>query len=803
MNAGTCGTSVGICDSDNTGICLPDGLGAVKSIACSGGCSGSTCTDSFGSSTYDLLGRVSYSINSLGEKEENSYYGASFNILGVNSYNAGGSLTNLYLYDADGNLIKQKDFTHSEKNRDYTYDSEGKLVTIKSPTALLTYVYDTANPGHLIKEINQIFSLSSLSPLVTSYVYDSSDRLISITTPTSTKTYTYASSGDNLEKEELVTNNPDGTTTDTWIKYTYDSNGNILSKIDNTGAEVKYTYDSVSYTCQETTCTAPDCSTFTITPSTCSYDRLKDRTIGNFKVKVNYDSAGDSISYTRVDDAAVFTPTQVFDSEGLLKEDTERKYTYDSENNLQKVTIKDNSDGINSGEETYTWDSQGLVNTLTYADGEKEKWYYNPLGEKIAIVDTLPGLASGTTYTVGAVIKNFFFNMFATITGHAITGKAIDDGIIQNEDGSTSYTFVGNSGDFVSQKDYNELLPSYEAKYGAVPIEPQVDNTCVDFDGGQNEFNASYVSYQDEIYIDNCTSENNLQEYYCGGFFGKSAKSSLKTCQYGCISGACLAEPLAEYNQTVPTNQTDLPPEPGQLEGTGSLYESHNTGIVTGKVTGAYLFNGTENYVSSSDSGLPAGDSPRTFAGWFKLTNSNYQDNVVGILDYGTNGELYGSSPIIVDGRAGYNSISWTPYGTTVTANQKIMDTNWHYFVFVYAGNSKSTFYLDGVNQGLQTDQLGEYGEPGVNTLLNGSLQLGIWPGMPNISGIYLDEIGIWNRTLSDFEVSKLYNSGIGLSLLSGSSSLKSGLVAYYPFDSDVNDYSSLHRAGTIHGGNS
>ncbi|MFA6446304.1 MAG: hypothetical protein WCW14_03605, partial [Candidatus Paceibacterota bacterium] len=53
-----------------------------------------------------------------------------------------------------------------------------------------------------------------------------------------------------------------------------------------------------------------------------------------------------------------------------------------------------------------------------------------------------------------------------------------------------------------------------------------------------------------------------------------------------------------------------------------------------------------------------------------------------------------------------------------------------------------------------------------INTVLNGELDVGIWPNMPNVSGVYLDEVAIWNRVLTGSEVTQLYNGGAGLSLV-------------------------------------
>jgi len=97
-------------------------------------------------------------------------------------------------------------------------------------------------------------------------------------------------------------------------------------------------------------------------------------------------------------------------------------------------------------------------------------------------------------------------------------------------------------------------------------------------------------------------------------------------------------------------------------------------------------------------------------------------------------------------------------YGNTNTAsNTSVGDTNWHMITGIYTGTSgRGLIYLDGNIVGNESD--------GSITTGNTSLFIGNSSINNNadFDGI-IDEIGVWNRTLSSSEISDLYNNGSGL----------------------------------------
>ena len=86
----------------------------------------------------------------------------------------------------------------------------------------------------------------------------------------------------------------------------------------------------------------------------------------------------------------------------------------------------------------------------------------------------------------------------------------------------------------------------------------------------------------------------------------------------------------------------------------------------------------------------------------------------------------------------------------------------WHHLVFTYDG-ARATFYVDGegVLVGNISGPLPSYGDPNYGT----DLFIGTWANLQSASSNFLpgtiDEVAIWNRSLSESEVVQLFKSGL------------------------------------------
>ena len=111
----------------------------------------------------------------------------------------------------------------------------------------------------------------------------------------------------------------------------------------------------------------------------------------------------------------------------------------------------------------------------------------------------------------------------------------------------------------------------------------------------------------------------------------------------------------------------------------------------------------------------------------------------------------------------------------------------WHHYAFTYGGNlTTSSLYVDGVSVA--------YTHSGVATLNTADTTLLVGGGSTNGC---MDDIRIYNRTLSAAEIKALYNYE---STPPEHGFITNGLAAYYPFDGDANDKSGGGHHGVLHG---
>jgi len=109
-----------------------------------------------------------------------------------------------------------------------------------------------------------------------------------------------------------------------------------------------------------------------------------------------------------------------------------------------------------------------------------------------------------------------------------------------------------------------------------------------------------------------------------------------------------------------------------------------------------------------------------------------------------------------VENIAKYNNPNCTP-GNGWQKNEKIqniMDSNFHHIVSTINGNTLK-LYIDGLLVKTMTTAY-----PQTSSCWNGDIQIGRnWSLNPNYFIGKIDDIGIWNRSLSDQEVTNLYTS--------------------------------------------
>jgi hypothetical protein len=217
-----------------------------------------------------------------------------------------------------------------------------------------------------------------------------------------------------------------------------------------------------------------------------------------------------------------------------------------------------------------------------------------------------------------------------------------------------------------------------------------------------------------------------------------------------------------------------------------------------GNVDIAYDFDGISNYITVLDNNV-FNMQNFTISTWVK--NSSTAPTVLAryILNKGCNTpspsfRLYYEN----DGTLQqYVSDCWVP--NRVYLNGPSSNNLWVNLIYSYDGQNLK-MYVDGVLYGT-TNQSGSL------TNNNNPMYIGCstaTSNCPQLSAFYagkIDDIGIWNRALSQQEITNMYN-GVNYSDTCNavSGSLVNGLVAYYPFCGNANDQSGNGLNGVVNG---
>ena len=214
----------------------------------------------------------------------------------------------------------------------------------------------------------------------------------------------------------------------------------------------------------------------------------------------------------------------------------------------------------------------------------------------------------------------------------------------------------------------------------------------------------------------------------------------------------------------------------------------------------AYNFDGVNDYIQTINSG-PSGTGI-TVSFWLKSSSRIRNTN---ILEYG--GTQWGSyfNATLNDwaGNSNCYGITFQIGGALISRGNTLgLDSNmWHHCVLILPANASSlndvSFYING-NLLSGVCSYANYGAPAPS--ISSINQIRIGRGWQR-DGYYkgkLDDIGIWNRVLTQSEITALYNQAPNPALPSYVPT--NGLVAYYPFNGNANDVSGNGNNGIVNG---
>ena len=218
-----------------------------------------------------------------------------------------------------------------------------------------------------------------------------------------------------------------------------------------------------------------------------------------------------------------------------------------------------------------------------------------------------------------------------------------------------------------------------------------------------------------------------------------------------------------------------------------------NNGIVNGatltndrfgEANRAFSFDGIDDYILTNYYGVE-NDNSRTFSFWV-LNNSATQKV---IMSYGTND----TSRTYFNIWTGYNcgGISVDISHSAITYNSSLNNPNWNHYVIVLnksigSNVSNLLFYENGA---LLNSICNLYYDSLINTLKSFPLTFGKYHAAnTNYFTGKIDDVGIWNRALTQSEITSLYNQTTNSNIPSYVPT--NGLVGYWPFNGNANDES-------------
>jgi len=171
--------------------------------------------------------------------------------------------------------------------------------------------------------------------------------------------------------------------------------------------------------------------------------------------------------------------------------------------------------------------------------------------------------------------------------------------------------------------------------------------------------------------------------------------------------------------------------------------------FATGKFGSDLQFDGVNDYVDvGNGASLNIGTSPTTFEFWMRSSSTAVQ-TAISTRNENTNGYVIQLTTTVVEFYA-------PSTGGVIDGSVSVLDGIWHHVVVVRAGVGNNRVYVDGVSKTLTAN---------TENLANPTVTLNTKIGMQQITGDYryfngsIDEVRIYNRSLSAQEVQEHYNA--------------------------------------------
>ncbi len=224
-----------------------------------------------------------------------------------------------------------------------------------------------------------------------------------------------------------------------------------------------------------------------------------------------------------------------------------------------------------------------------------------------------------------------------------------------------------------------------------------------------------------------------------------------------------------------------------------------------GSPNNAYSFDGINDFIQAPNY---ASNSSFTVSCWVNMPTYNLNSlgsndfiffgNHSGInnlnrnflIGYRNFGSEYGFSTYIFNDN-GINTFQSYPINQTPPSVN-----SWHHFVSVFENGTYVKMYLDNVLFWTQASNISQQTTRPSEPLFFG---IGVATQYDFLNG-KLDDVGFWNRALTEQEINNLYNSSLPQTACLPANVPTTGLVGYWPFCGNANDESGNANNGTVNG---
>ena len=184
----------------------------------------------------------------------------------------------------------------------------------------------------------------------------------------------------------------------------------------------------------------------------------------------------------------------------------------------------------------------------------------------------------------------------------------------------------------------------------------------------------------------------------------------------------------------------------------GTNYGATLTADRFGNVNSSYNFNGIDNYIRVLYSFNNIDSIDSSISGWVNINNNAGGSFVqIGIdnINLGTKGYSigYGGGDFMTNGT---NLIGLVSGVSWYQSSQSLILNSWHHFVIIKQSNNFK-FYLNGIL--VYSNAIANINSPTADVFFGSTA--------PNDNNFFgkLDDIGIWNRALTQEEITNLYNA--------------------------------------------